>query len=148
VVLDTVPKTNECIIENGLLKAKQIGTGFMRIKRTAVEKLIKAFPRRYCPGDGGPHALHYALFDARICWPDSPDENGQFWGEDLEFCQKWVSLGEAIWIDPNVSMQHVGRKVHQGNFLNYLKSTCAVTMQEPEVKSIPQTLEAIEQIAA
>ena len=145
VILDTAPN-NECIIENGLLRAKQIGTGFMRIKRTAVEKLIKAFPRRYSPGDGGPHALHYALFDARIFWPES-EGNGQFWGEDLEFCQKWISLGEFIWIDPNVNMQHVGRKVHHGNFLNFLKSTCAVTMQD-DTKSIPETLQAIEQMAA
>src|SRR6185369_6259809 len=56
VILDTHPN-NECIIEGGLLRAKQIGSGFIRLKRSAIEKLIKAYPRQYCPGDGGPHPL-------------------------------------------------------------------------------------------
>lgn len=146
VILDT-KENNECLIENGLLKAKQIGSGFIRLKRAAIEKMIKAYPRQYCPGDGGPHALHYALFDSKIIWPEEGQEgHGQFWGEDLEFCKKWVSLGESIWIDPNVNMEHAGRKTYRGNFLNYLKGTCNVIMQEPN--AIPETLNAIEKLAA
>jgi hypothetical protein len=151
VILDTQPN-NECIIENGLLRAKQIGSGFIRLKRTAIEKLVKAYPRQYCPGDGGPHKLHYALFDSKIIWPENGEGNGQFWGEDLEFCQKWIALGEHIWIDPNVNMEHAGRKVYRGNFLNYLKTTCSVTMREPAPipapQPLPETLAAIEKIAA
>lgn len=143
VILDTNDK--ECVIENGLLRAKQIGTGFMRIKRTAVEKLIKAYPKKYRPGDGGPHEFHYALFDARIFWAEDQTLPGQFWGEDLEFCQKWCALGEYIWIDPNVNMEHAGRKVYRGNFLTFLQSTCEVEMKE---NNIPETLSAIEKIAA
>lgn len=130
VIVDTNPD-NSCIIEGGLIRAKQIGTGCMRIKRSAIDKLTKAYPRRYCPGDGGPHPLHYALFDSKIVWPEEGD--GQFWGEDLEFCKKWVSLGEYLWIDPNVNMNHVGRKVFTGNFLDYLKATCAVEMREDKL---------------
>lgn len=147
VVLDTL-ENNDCIIENGLIRAKQIGTGFMRIRRSALEKMVKAYPRRYSPGDGGPHQLHYALFDARIIWPENVEEIGQFWGEDLEFCKKWVALGEHIWIDPNVNMEHAGRKVYRGNFLNFLRGTCKVEMREPANQSIPETLAAIESLAA
>lgn len=146
VVLDTL-ENNDCIIENGLIRAKQIGTGFMRIRRSALEKMVKAYPRRYSPGDGGPHQLHYALFDARIIWPEG-EGIGQFWGEDLEFCKKWVSLGEYIWIDPNVNMEHAGRKVYRGNFLDYLRGTCKVEMREPANQAIPETLSAIEKLAA
>jgi glycosyltransferase involved in cell wall biosynthesis len=150
VILEVVPETNECIIENGLLKAKQIGSGFIRLKRSAIEKLIKAYPRQYAPGDGGPHQKHYALFDSKIIWPkDGEVGTGQFWGEDLEFCRKWCSLGEFIWIDPNVMMEHAGRKVYRGNFLEHLKQTCNVQMNEPKkLESIPETLAAIEKIAA
>jgi hypothetical protein len=144
IILETTPETKECIVENGLLKCKQIGSGFIRLKRSAIEKLIKAYPKQYCPGDGGPHAKHYALFDSKIVW--SEEGVGQFWGEDLEFCKKWTSLGEFIWIDPNVNMEHAGRKTFRGNFLEHLKQTCNVTMQEP--KAIPETMTAIEQIAA
>lgn len=147
VILDTKPD-NECVIENGMLRAKQIGTGFMRIKRSALEKMVKAYPRKYCPGDGGPHPTHFALFDARIVWNEDPEKPGQFWGEDLEFCQKWCALGEYIWIDPNVGMEHTGRKTYRGNFLNFLKETCSVVMNETKTVSIPETLQAIEKIAA
>lgn len=155
VMLDVMDGTKECIIENGLIRAKQIGSGFIRLRRSAVEKLIKAYPRRYCPGDGGPHDLHYALFDAHIVWEDDPQKSGQFWGEDLEFCKKWISLGEYIWIDPNVQMTHTGRKTYKGNFLEFLKTNCSVQMQEIPNKEeplkteiIPETKAAIEQLAA
>ncbi len=149
VILDTSPN-NECVIEGGLLRAKQIGSGFIRLKRSAIEKLIKAYPRQYCPGDGGPHPLHYALFDSKIIWPEEGKEGaGQFWGEDLEFCKKWTALGEYIWIDPNVEMSHAGRKVYQGNFLNHLKSTCNVVMHnQPQSMPLPETTAAIELLAA
>lgn len=145
VILDT-KENNECVIENGLIRAKQIGSGFIRLKRSALEKMIKAYPRQYSPGDGGPHALHYALFDSKIIWPEG-EGVGQFWGEDLEFCRKWTGLGEYIWIDPNVNMEHAGRKTFRGNFLNYLKTTCNVVMQEPN-NILPETKLEIEKLAA
>ena len=149
VILDTL-ENNECVIENGMLRAKQIGSGFICLKRSMIEKMIKADPRQYAPGDGGPHSLHYALFDSKIIWPEpGQDGPGQFWGEDLEFCKKWIALGEYVWIDPNVNMEHAGRKTFRGNFLNYLKSTCSVTMQEsPQPQPLPETQAAIQQIAA
>lgn len=130
VVLD-IPEGNKCIIENGMIRAKQIGTGFMRLKRSAIEKLVKAYPEQYAPGDGGPHPLHYALFDAKIHWDADKSKLGQFWGEDLDFCRKWCALGDWIWIDPNVNMEHAGRKVYKGNFLDYLRATCEVEIREP-----------------
>lgn len=135
VILDIDPATNQCFIENGLLRAKQIGTGCMRFTRSALEKMAKAYPRRYAPGDGGPHAEHYAFFESKIIWPDDPTKLGQFWGEDLEFCQKWLALGEYLWIDPNVRMTHTGRKVWDGCFLDFLRATCEVELREPEKKA-------------
>lgn len=132
VILD-VQAGNACVIENGMIRAKQIGTGFMAIKRWAIEKMVKAYPQQYRPGDGGPHELHYALFDARIHW--APEGVGQFWGEDLDFCRKWCELDERIWIDPNVAMLHAGRKVYSGNFLDYLRATCEVELNQPQLKA-------------
>lgn len=184
VLLATEEDSAQCVIENGMIRAKQIGTGFMAIKRWALEKMIEAYPEQYRPGDGGPHPEHYNLFDARVHWPDDPVKAlevierscklndttlrllraavslakpaeraiGQFWGEDLDFCRKWCALGEYIWIDPNVEMTHAGRKVYRGNFLEYLQKTCQVEMNMPPAppapEAIPETLEAIERLAA
>ncbi len=133
VVLD-IQADNKCIVESGMIRAKQIGSGFMSIKRWAIEKLIAAYPQKYRPGDGGPHEFHYSLFDASIHW-GKEGEVGQFWGEDLDFCRKWCALGEYIWIDPNLNMQHAGRKVYSGNFLDYLRATCEVELNKPQLKA-------------
>lgn len=152
VLLDTDGGGN-CIVENGLLRISQIGSGFIKLTRAAIEKLIKAHPQRYSPGDGGVHPLHYNLFESKIIW-DEKDATvtGQFWGEDLIFCQKWLALGEHIWLDSNVQMEHIGRKSWTGNFLQFLQKHAAVQLtapvEEPKAEPIPETLAEIERMAA
>ena len=118
---DLITKPNgDCIIENGLLQANKIGSGFMRIKKSAIEKMIAAYLEKYAPGDGSTDQ-HYNLFERKII-------DGQFWGEDLVFCKKWVAIGGKIWIDPNVTHKHIGRQVWEGNFLKYLQEKCKVEL--------------------
>jgi hypothetical protein len=148
VLLDTDPD-GRCFVENGLLRISQIGSGFLAIKRSAIEKMMKAYPRRYSPGDGGNHKLHYAFFDAKIIWDADPAVIGQFWGEDLIFCKQWCALGKKLWLDPNVTMSHIGRKTWTGNFCEFLQKHAAVELKPmPVMQPIPSTLEAIEKLAA
>lgn len=149
VLLDMDEK-NDCYIENGLLRISQIGSGFMAIKRSAIEKLIRAYPRRYSPGDGGTHALHYNLFESKIIWDENPEVAGQFWGEDLTFCQKWKNLGEHMWLDPNVDVEHIGRKSWTGNFMQHLQKYAKVETTNLTLvpSAIPETLTEIERLAA
>ena len=181
VLLDT-NEAGQCYVEKGLLRSSQIGSGYLSIKRSAVEKFIKAYPRCYAPGDGGAHVKHYNAFEAKIMWGDTDEMYdalvaavesgdmakakevtaqiqtgktllGQFWGEDLVFCKKWVALGERIWIDPNVTMSHIGRKTWNGNFCEFLQKHAEVQitkLPEPQAapQPIPSTLEAIEKLAA
>lgn len=153
VMLDMDDKGN-CYVEGGLLRASQIGSGFIAIKRPAIEKMMKAYPQRYSPGDGGVHPLHYNFFEPKIIWDEKdPMVTGQFWGEDLLFCKKWCALGEHIWIDPNVSVEHIGRKSWQGNFMQHLQKYAAVEVTAPvipdeKIVPIPETLEAIERMVA
>jgi hypothetical protein len=120
-ILDADAEHN-LFVENNLFRAVQIGTGFMRIARTAVEKMIAAYPNMYAPGDGSGD-MHYEIFEAGVI-----DEGSRrrFWGEDTYFCRKWVALGEWIWIDPDVDFAHAGRKAWKGNFLHYLRQHAKV----------------------
>lgn len=183
VMLDTDEK-GQCYVENGLLRTSQIGSGMLMLKRSAVEKVIKAYSRRYSPGDGGIHNEHYNLFEAKIMWGDTDEmydelvaavhegdmeaakaitarieegkpKLGQFWGEDLIFCKKWIALGERIWLDPNVTVEHIGRKSWSGNFMHHLQRYAKVEVTKPvlaavpsQPQPIPETLEAIEKLAA
>lgn len=112
----------QCYLEGGLMRAKACGTGFMRLKKSAVEKYIDAYPEIYQPGDGSTLKYHYNLFEAKII-------DGQFWGEDLHFCNRWTALGEHCWIDPQCKFQHVGRKAWQGSYYEFLCKTAKVTTQ-------------------
>ena len=149
VLLDTTEE-GQCYVENGMLRASQIGSGFMAIKRSAIEKMIKAYPQRYAPGDGGAHSLHYSLFESKIIWDEKdPMVIGQFWGEDLIFCKKWTALGEKIWVDPNVTVEHIGRKSWTGNFMQFHQKHASVTTKDMQAKeAVPETLSTIEALAA
>lgn len=155
VMLDMDDKNN-CFVENGLLRISQVGSGFMAIKRSAIEKLIAAYPQRYSPGDGGTHQLHYNLFESKVIWDETDaTKTGQFWGEDLIFCKKWKDIGGAMWLDPNVDVQHIGRKAWTGNFMQFLQKHAKVETTTlhlvPPVAApapIPETLAAIERLAA
>lgn len=153
VMLDTDGAGN-CIVENGYLRISQIGSGFLAIKRSAVEKMMAAYPARYAPGDGGAHELHYNFFESKIIWDEKdPMITGQFWGEDLVFCKKWKAIGGTMWLEPNVEMSHIGRKTWTGNFLSFLQKHAAVQLTPPPTVTPPpapiaDTLNAIEKIAA
>ena len=185
VMLDT-DDNGSCYVENGLLRSTQIGSGFLSIKRSEVEKMMKAYPQRYSPGDGGVHTQHYNMFEAKIMWgytdemydalvqaveageldkakevaaqiQEGKTKLGQFWVEDLIFCKKWIALGEKIWLDPNVTVEHIGRKSWSGNFMQHLQKYAKVEVsQKPmqlasvpsQPQPIPETLEAIEKLAA
>jgi len=139
-----------CFVENGLLRANQIGSGFIALKRSCIEKMIKAYPQRYSPGDGGAHQLHYNLFESKIIWDEQDDTViGQFWGEDLIFCKKWCALGEKIWLDPNVTVEHIGRKSWNDNFLDFLKKHAGVEIRDMNTPTpIPETMQELERMAA
>lgn len=148
-------EAGNCYVEGGLLRCNQIGSGFIALKRGCIEKMIKAYPSRYAPGDGGVHNLHYNLFESKIIWDDKdPNVIGQFWGEDLIFCKKWCALGEHIWVEANCTVEHIGRKSWRGNFLELLQKHAKVECRamglevQPAPDPIPETIDEMRRLAA
>lgn len=115
-------EAKDCVIEGGLMQVRTVGTGFMRLKKSALDRFLAAYPETYNPGDGS-QPLHHRVFE-----PGGEIIDGQFWGEDLVFCKKWEKLGGTLWIDPNVEFHHIGRKAWRGNFLRYLQENCKVQL--------------------
>jgi hypothetical protein len=90
------------------------GGGFQLIRRSALEKMIAAYPEarfthaHILPKSGsrhGPPASSnlYALFDC-IIDPDS----GAYLSEDYSFCRRWRQIGGEIWIDTASKLTHSG----------------------------------------
>lgn len=91
----------------GLIEVDYIGTGFLKISRKALEKLVKLHPE-----------TKYHDRDGRPCWGlfQAPIEDGRITGEDAWFCRKWREAGGKVFCDPNITFWHVGQKAWQGNF--------------------------------
>lgn len=101
--------------EDGFVTAEFAGTGFMLIKRAALERMIAAYP------DLRFNAVHdrarpsasrnqYALFDGMI-HPDT----GDYLSEDYTFCHRWRALGGDVWIDTRSRLIHVGPREFAGD---------------------------------
>lgn len=95
--------------EKGLMEVEAVGTGFLKISKTALQKVWDVSPDYMNEG-----RLGRLVFDIRIV-------NGDLVSEDIIFCNKWRELGGKIWINPAMTCNHIGVKKYSGNFLEYLK---------------------------
>jgi len=88
--------------ENGLLKAKMAATGFMLIRRHVVTELVGRHPEWTYRADAmNPGRVEHALFDVGVI-------DGAYIGEDIMFCQRAIAEGFTVYIDPEISLPHVG----------------------------------------
>jgi hypothetical protein len=101
-------------IENGVIKLHDGATGFMMIKREAIDKMIAAYPDlKYNNDLNTPPDLQdffYAFFDTMI---DPKDR--RYLSEDYTFSRRWQDIGGDIWLDPSISLNHFGSFNFQGN---------------------------------
>ncbi len=90
-----------------LIECDYLGTGFLKISRRAIEKLTAAHQDTKYQDDDGRDC--YGLFDVQI-------EGGRIIGEDALFCQRWRATGGKVFLDPDMTLYHVGAKSYRGNF--------------------------------
>lgn len=97
-------ETGGLIERDGLVKALMVPGGFLRIKRSVIEKLA-AGARKFkdIEADGSTKEF-YGIFESGI----GPDD--WWWGEDHTFGQKWLDLGGEVWVDPDIKFTHRGNK--------------------------------------
>jgi len=107
-------EAKQIAIERGLIKLHDAGTGFMCIKRTAIDKMIAAYPELKYNNDLNTSAelndYFYALFDTML---DPKDK--RYLSEDYTFCRRWQDIGGDIWLDPSISLNHYGTFNFMGN---------------------------------
>ena len=102
---------NLCVEDQGLIRVIAAGTGFMRIRRAALQQLWDASAPYQEPNRPEPSRM---LFEVKVI-------DGALCSEDVIMCQKWADLGGKIWIDPLVNCGHTGDKRWVGNFTQFMK---------------------------
>ena len=94
--------------QNGLMQIKRIGTGFMMIQRHVIEGMIAKHPE-WAYYNNVDDRTDYALFDFVL-------RDGEYYGEDYAFCDRAQADGYSIYLDPTISLPHVGTEEFTRNF--------------------------------
>lgn len=105
-----VDENNELVFDkNGMVQVLHIGTGFMMIRRHVLEHMVKAHPEwAYVANDGV--SKDYDIFAFAV-------QNGEYVGEDYLFCRRAYEHGFTVFLDPSISLPHVGTEEFSRNFI-------------------------------
>jgi glycosyltransferase involved in cell wall biosynthesis len=91
-----------------IIEVDGVGTGFLKINRFALEKLWNMSDEYTSEGE-----KHRMVCDIKV-------ENGDLISEDYILCNKWKSLGYKVWLDPTITLNHIGTKKYKGNFQSFI----------------------------
>ena len=100
---------------DGFVTAHYAGTGFMLIRRAAVERLVASYPEtKYEAMHTYPPPTHpsknlYNLFDCMV-----EPATRTYLSEDFTFCHRWRRIGGKVWLDTRSLLRHVGSHEFQG----------------------------------
>jgi hypothetical protein len=102
------------IANSGFIKVRYAGTGFLMIRRQALEKMCAQYPLLQYKRDHSLDAAiasdkRFALFECMIA------EDGTYLSEDFAFCKRWTDMGGEIWADLNSRLGHVGPMTFNGD---------------------------------
>lgn len=114
------PNNNVEVDDNGFANVAYAGTGFLMLRRDAVEKVTAAHPElKARMGDMGDKLAPEAVmvFDTMI-----EPETGEYLSEDYAFCRRWRDLGGEIWADFGSRLTHVGHTAYVGSLLEALQA--------------------------
>lgn len=105
-------RTNEfgCIPWTGM------GLGFTCVSREVMKRLAEQSPKLKFPDIPEPAAHIFR---------NGTDGNGSFSGEDIQFFGDCRGLGYEVWIDPSVTLGHVGDEVYSGSLREQLDRMAA-----------------------
>lgn len=92
-VLSVINAETDAPREEGFIKCVDAGTGFMRVTRTAMEKLVAAHPElEYQTDVHGQSGKRWAIYDTMLA-------DGRYLSEDYAFCRRWQAIGGEVWAD-------------------------------------------------
>lgn len=105
--------------ETGLLEVKRLPTGFLRISRNAIQRMINecGVPEYEIDDHGKPLTIH-RLFSFDY-------EDGQEISEDYRFCDRWRAIGGKVWCDPEMKVHHHGMVAFHGHMGQHFRDTVA-----------------------
>ena len=117
-----VDNPDSVVAQNGFVKVRYAGTGFLMIRRAALLRMCQRYPELRYKRDHSIDALtasenRYALFECMIA------EDGTYLSEDFAFCKRWTDMGGEIWADLASKLDHVGPMLFHGDLASQFVGT-------------------------
>lgn len=110
----------------GLLEAYRVPWGFLRMKRSALEKYRDGFPElRYRGRDG----------KEQIIFCQQQYRDGEFFSQDYVLSERMKKIGVQMWIDPAITIGHWGNTEYSGNLDEHLKALKANQDESAKIAS-------------
>ena len=98
------------VFENGnLIKANRVSTSCLKIGKKALASLAENSTDTIFRGKPLKNVCQYDFMGPA------------FMGEDIYLCEKLKKLGFEIWVDTRTTCMHIGPKVYEGNFKEFIK---------------------------
>lgn len=94
--------------DQSLIEADRVPAGFLKLSRSCVQRMTEVYG-------------HLAYFEPHVPGRQAHDlfsfmvEDGTFWGEDYTFCKRWRAIGGRIWVDPDMTLHHIGQSPEKGD---------------------------------
>lgn len=85
-----------------LIEAERVPAGFLKLSRACVQRMTEVYSHLVYFDPHAPRKEAHDLFAFVV-------EDGTFWGEDYTFCRRWRAIGGRIWIDPHLTLHHIGQ---------------------------------------
>lgn len=98
--------------DNGLIVMREIGTGFMMIRRDVFGAFRTMWPEHdYTNDDDEQAGIYHDWFKTGVYRQSSDDKNkpGRYLSEDYYFCQEAAQLGYKTYLDRDILTQHIGK---------------------------------------
>ncbi len=117
-------------IERGFAKVQAAGTGFLMIRKPALQRMMEHYSGLRYSRDLVIHdewknsKWRYALFNCMI-----DEKTGIYLSEDYSFCRRWTDMGGEIWLDLQSSLIHAGT--------TYFKGDMTTQIQRPKEQKPP-----------
>ena len=94
--------------DNGLIQVNGLGMGFVKVSQKASKAIFESSTPYKNTGGKDSHMV----FDIAIV-------DGELHSEDTAYFGKLKKLGFDVWLDPNMTLSHIGSKKFDGNFANF-----------------------------
>jgi hypothetical protein len=109
-----VENPDAVIEKSGFVQVRYAGTGFLMIRRQAVESMCARYSALQYKRDHSIDAEtessnRFALFECMI------GDDGTYLSEDFAFCKRWIDMGGEIWADLKSKLDHIGPMTFSGD---------------------------------